>query len=47
MLAETIKKMINLSDIERLKMGDNALKYYNNNFNKEIVLNNLINMLNE
>lgn len=47
MLAQTIKKMINLSDKERLKMGDNALKYYNNNFNKEMVINNLINMLNE
>jgi len=37
-LAENIKKLVNLSVIEQEEMAQNAVDYYNKNFNKETLL---------
>ena len=44
-LAENIVKLTRLSKEERLKMGENAMNYFNNNFEREMLLDKLISIL--
>lgn len=41
MLAKNVIKFYKLSDSERIKMGNNALKYFNNHFERKMLLNKL------
>lgn len=44
-LAENIVKLTRLSKEERLKMGENAMNYFNNNFEREMLLDKLLSIL--
>ena len=41
MLSEVIVKFANLDNLQRERLAINALKYYNNNFRKEIIIEKL------
>tara|TARA_B100001175_G_C19514562_1_gene646396 strand:+ start:6919 stop:8118 length:1200 start_codon:yes stop_codon:yes gene_type:complete len=47
LLAENILKLYNLSEVEKVKLSNNALTYFENNFNKEYLLDRLEHILDE
>lgn len=47
LLAENVIKLTQLFENERQKMGDNAVDYFNKNFEREMLLDKLITILND
>lgn len=47
LLAKIIKKMTKLSTQERIEMSKNGHKYYIKNFDKNVVINKLISVINQ
>lgn len=47
LLAKNIIKMLRLSNEERIEMSTNAIKYYEKNFDKKIIMNKLETLLNQ